>query len=180
MKKSLYVVLVAITAGLIFAAFYNTHTDNAEAKGPTNVEMAGDLWDKIQGENYRSTWKMWPGKTAFYKGTHPHGALLTTYVTDSAYSAIKDKKGAIPNGGILIKENYMPNKKLGAITVMQKIKGYNPEKGDWFWVKFAPDGTPMTMEKDGMKMTLAGKVPGCIGCHSGQAANDFIFTSPVK
>jgi hypothetical protein len=29
---------------------------------------------------------------------------------------------------------------LKAITVMYKIKDYNPADGDWFWVKYSPDG----------------------------------------
>ncbi len=146
----------------------------------SDVEIAAKVWSKLQSEDYRSTWKMWPGKEAFYKGQHPHGALLTTYVNDAAYDAIVNKKATLPAGSILVKENYMPDKKLGAITIMKKIDGFNPGAGDWFWAKLTGEGKPITVEKDGKTMTLAGKVPGCIGCHTAQAANDFLFTSPVN
>ncbi|MGH7901968.1 MAG: hypothetical protein ACRENZ_09545, partial [Thermodesulfobacteriota bacterium] len=43
-------------------------------------QIAKELWDLIHTENYPLNWKMWPGKEAFYKGTEPHGPLLTTYV----------------------------------------------------------------------------------------------------
>jgi len=25
-------------------------------------------------------------------------------------------------------------------TVMYKVEGYNPDAGDWFWVKYSPQG----------------------------------------
>ena len=143
-------------------------------------KMAGELWSKMQGENYRENWEMWPGKEAFYKGKEPHGVLLTTYVNDAAYEAIENKEGKMPSGAIIIKENYMPDKTLGAITVMHKIEGFNPAANDWFWVKFGPDGKVMTMEMGGMAMKLAGKVPGCIDCHGVQSSNDYVFTNSLK
>jgi len=152
------------------------HNRAAAGSGQT----AAALWEEMQSAHYRTNWHYWPGKGAMYKGTKPHGAFLTTYVNDVAYDAIVHKRGSLPYGSIVVKENYMPNKKLGAITVMKKVPGFNPSAGDWFWVKFAPDGKPMTMEKGGMKMTLAGKVPGCIACHGARSSNDYIYTSPLK
>lgn len=143
-------------------------------------KMTGELWNKIQGENYRENWAMWPGKVAYYKGKEPHGVLLTTYVNDVAYESIENKEGMMPYGSIIIKENYMPDKTLGAITVMHKIEGFNPDANDWFWVKFGQDGKVMTMEMGGMTMKLAGKVPGCITCHGVQRSNDYVFTSSLK
>ncbi|MEM4409703.1 MAG: cytochrome P460 family protein, partial [Candidatus Caldarchaeum sp.] len=113
-------------------------------------------------------------------GQEPHGALLTTYVSDGAYDAITQRKGVMPDGAIIIKENYMPGKNLATITVMKKIKGYNKEAGDWFWVKFLPDGRVETMESNGMKMVAAGKVGMCISCHSARAENDYLYTGTIK
>ena len=64
----------------------------------------------------------------------------------------------------------MPDKILGAVTVMYRVKGYDPEAGDWFWAKYKADGS---IEKEG-------KVAGCIGCHTASIGNDWIFTGPVK
>ncbi|PLX86781.1 MAG: hypothetical protein C0618_08565 [Desulfuromonas sp.] len=115
-------------------------------------------------------WQLWPGKTKLYKGTHPHGALLTTYVSSGAYKAIEGKAGGIPNGEFIVKENYTPEKKLAAVTVMYKQQGYSPDGGDWYWLKYAPDGT---IDKEG-------KVDGCIGCHRAVKNNDWLFIGPVK
>jgi len=143
-------------------------------------KMANELWDKIQSENYWANWKKWPDKEAFYKGSEPHGALLTTYVNDAALKTIIDKEGQMPPEAIIITENYMPDKTLDSITIMHKIEGFNPKVNDWFWVKFGPDGKIATAEKYGQTLNLAGKVATCIECHGGQSANDYIFTSPLE
>ncbi|MBI4294907.1 MAG: cytochrome P460 family protein [Chloroflexi bacterium] len=129
-----------------------------------------DLYNYITGTAQYTGWKMWPGKQALYPGTEPHGMLLTTYVTDGAFSAINGKKGSISNGSIIVKENYMPDKTLAAVTVMYKVKGYDPANNDWFWLKYAPDGT----------INVQGKAQGCIDCHGQARNNDFIWTSPLK
>lgn len=81
------------------------------------------LYNYINDTSRYTEWRMWPGKEALYPGTEPHGMLLTTYVTDGAFSAIEGKKGSIPDGSIIVKENYMPDETLAAVTVMYKIEG---------------------------------------------------------
>ena len=138
----------------------------AELPGATGK----DLWSYLTKVKYQKSFTLWPGKGKLYKGTEPHGALLTTYINKPALGAIQGKKGAMPAGAIVVKENYMPDKKLAAITVMYKVAGFNPEAGDWFWVKYKPDGT---IEKEG-------KVGGCIGCHGSRKGNDFLYTGELK
>jgi hypothetical protein len=128
------------------------------------------VYDYITKTNPYQQWDLWPGKEKFYKGQHPHGALLTTYVSGKAKAAITSKTGQFPYGSLIVKENYMPDKKLGAVTVMYRVKGYDPEAGDWFWAKYKADGS---IEKEG-------QVAGCIGCHTAAIQNDWVFTSPVK
>ena len=70
----------------------------------------------------------------------------------------------------LKKENYTADKKLAALTVMYKVKGYNPQAGDWFWAKYLPDG----------KIAAEGRVDACIQCHSMAKANDYIMIAPLK
>jgi len=133
------------------------------------MPQGGDVRQHIIGQEPYKNWKMWPGKKALHKGTEPHGALLTVYVNDIALKSINDKKG-MSNNSIVLKENYSPDKKLAAITVMYKVKGYNAEAGNWFWVKYDPD---FNIQKEG-------KVTGCIGCHGSASDNDYIFTGKVK
>lgn len=155
-----------------------------EGTEPVYELMAKELWERMQNEKYRENWKMWPGKSAFYEGTEPHGFWLTTYVNDLAHEAIKHKKGELQPGAIIIKENYRKDKNIDSITVMQKIKGFDPDAKDWFWIKYEPNGAVMVLEKEegGETKTikLAGKLSPCIKCHGAQTSNDYIMTTPLK
>ncbi|NCO52059.1 MAG: cytochrome P460 family protein [Deltaproteobacteria bacterium] len=128
------------------------------------------VYTYITKTNPYQQWALFPDKGKFYPGKHPHGALLTTYVNDVALAGINNKVGTLANGSIIVKENYMPDKKLGAITVMYRVKGFDAEGGDWFWAKYAADGA----------IAKQGKVAGCINCHAAVITNDWVFTGPVK
>ncbi len=134
--------------------------------------MAEDLWKTLGESRYATNWHYIPGKPpGFYKGTEPHGAVLRTFVNNIAYDAIQAKAGGYPDGAVIVKENYAPDgKKLGAITVMKKVKGYDPEHGDWFWAKYGPDG----------RVQASGKVASCIACHGRAKAQDYVFSTSIK
>ncbi len=126
------------------------------------------VWSKLRDERYQENWKMWPGKQAFYPGTQPHGALLTTYVNDLAYNALMGHDGSMPPGAIIVKENYKPDRSLTAITVMYKAPGYNPGNNDWFWLKRDAAGT----------LEAEGQVESCQSCH--RAGRDFVMTEAAS
>lgn len=128
------------------------------------------VYEFLTVTNPYESWDFYPGTGKFYEGKHPHGALLTTYVNKVALKGIEGKTGTLAVGAIIVKENYSPDKKLGAVTIMYRVDGYNPDAGDWFWAKYKADGS---IEKEG-------KVAGCIGCHTAAINNDWIFTGPVK
>ena len=127
------------------------------------------VFDYLKKNNYQQ-WPLFPGTTKLYEGQHPHGALLTTYVSKDTLKAINNREGKVPNGGFIVKENYSAEKKLMAVTVMYRVKGYNADAGDWFWGKYAPDGTVLK----------SGKVGGCIGCHTAAIKNDWVFAGDLK
>ena len=67
---------------------------------------------------------------------------------------------------------------LKAVTVMAKREdGYDAKNGNWFWVKYKPNGNLHTNAK---RMKLAGRVAkgmdkGCIACHQSASGNDLVF-----
>ncbi|QDT95129.1 cytochrome P460 family protein [Gimesia aquarii] len=127
------------------------------------------FWNYLISQKYEN-WAPVPGKSdGFSKGESPHGAFLKMYLNRTAAGNPKQ----LPNGSILVKENYGPDQKtLMAVTVMYRSNGYNPNGGDWYWAKYNPDGT--IARKGSVK--LAGKVQGCIACHGESAeGNDFAF-----
>ncbi len=171
MKKMIGVQMVlaaAVVALFAFSAAAMSHGDKGKDGLPAATGEA--VMNYITKDNPYQQWQMWPGREALYEGQHPHGAFLTTYVSPAAHQAIMGMEGAIPDGGMIVKENYSPEKELAAVTVMYRVKGYAPDQGDWFWLKYAPDGT----------IQAEGKVGGCIGCHSSVQANDWLFTGPVR
>lgn len=145
-------------------------------------QKASQLWQQIQGDRYRDNWSLFPGKGKLYKGTEPHGMLLTTYVNKTAGQSLTSGAKELPKGSILIKENYMPDKTLAAVTVMEKT---GESKDDWYWVKYNPDGTiaTMEMEKDGMKMNMpvaGGKETMCAMCHAASVSGVHNIMTPFK
>jgi len=162
-KTSLTVVLALALSGLGIAPVM------ADSSALPAAD-ANAVYEYITKTNPYQNWPLYPGTDKLYQGRHPHGAYLTTYVSANADASIKTKQGMLPNGAFVVKENYTPEKKLAAITVMYRVKGYNPDAGDWFWAKYKADGS---VEK-------SGKVGGCISCHSAVLPNDWLFTGPVK
>lgn len=128
---------------------------------------ADAVWAYLQEQEYDS-WPLWPGTSALYAGNEPHGMLLTTYVNSIAMSAIDaGMPGEMADGAIVVKENYMPDSTLAAVTVMYKRVGYNPDHQDWWWLKRNADGS----------VDAEGKGVGCEGCHQGAASTGYLFTS---
>lgn len=172
MKKSsaLFITVTAILAVTALGAAAEEMAKMAGKEPGCPLPVGKAVMEYITQKNPYQKWELWPGKGKMYQGQHPHGAYLTTYVSPLAFYAIEDKAGEIPDTAFIVKENYTPEKELAAVTVMYKTKGYNPEGGDWFWLKYTPDG----------KIANEGKVVGCIGCHAGAKDNGWLFTGPIK
>lgn len=170
MKKTLRSGLVALVFLLIAGGAYAIHeVIPSETFVPMPAADAEQLNDYIIKYSPYRSWKLWPGKGRLYEGVEPHGLLLTTFVNDIASRSIGNKEG-MKDGSIIVKENYTKDKEFMFLTVMYKFKGYNPEAGDWFWAKYARDGSVMA----------SGKVEGCIKCHGRRKDNDYIYTGTVK
>lgn len=153
-RKALRIYFVFFLLGAAVFAIAAGHMPKTEGE---------PFWTYISETSSYAEWDTWPGKPGLYPGTSPHGAFLKLFVNDVALKALNE--GAdMPDGAIIVKENYSKDKKLMAITPMYLKKGYNPEAGDWFWAKYGPDGEVMA----------AGKVEGCINCH--RTRSDWLFT----
>ena len=134
-------------------------------------ELTADgVWAHLTADNDYTSWPLWPGKAEQYTGGDPHGALLTTYVNDLALGAVEDGLGAVPVGGIVVKNNFNPEGVLMATTVMVKTADFNPDHNNWWFLKRNADGS----------VDAAGQGVGCQNCHIGAAANDYIFTSSLS
>jgi hypothetical protein len=158
--KTHLILAVALFAVLTFATGISVA---AEDLPPAD---GAKFWTYITETNPYLGWGYWPGHYGIYPGQSPHGAFLKVYANPIALKAAREGK-PMPNGAILVKENYGKDKTtLMAVTPMYKVKGYNPQAGDWFWAKYGPKGEVMA----------AGKPKGCVTCHSVKKSADWIFT----
>jgi mono/diheme cytochrome c family protein len=148
------------------AANYSRQQQTTPTDDATHAE---EIWQQLQEAGYQESWSTVPGKGKLYAGQPPHGALLTTYLNAPALSAAELTPGELPEGAILVKENYNADEELTAVTVMEKRPGYAPEYGDWFWARYAPDGM----------VQASGQVASCLACHGAVRSNDYIFTFVV-
>ena len=131
---------------------------------------AASVLDYLDEVDYQESWELWPGLGEKYPATEPHGMLLTTYLNPAAFDALNDKDESMPDGAIIVKENYTSEGVFDANTVMYKKAGYNPDHNDWYWLKVLADGT----------IAKEGKVEGCQVCHGTVKDNDYIQTGPLQ
>lgn len=146
---------------------------------PADVAFAERLWESLKDLRL-------VGSRAIiaqpYEGSAPHGTILMTLDTELEVDGREDT--------VIVKKNYggenisiesvatNPNLFLGAITVMfRREEGYDPQTQNWFWAKYAPDGSVQTNPAG---VPLAGRISrnpedGCIACHQFAPGDDFVF-----
>ncbi len=167
MKSAVIIIGMTVCLLMIPALTQAIHeTQPAETLVPLPGPNAEALYRYITVEDSYDNWQVWPGKTRKTKARAPLNRV-TTYVNENALYSIHLGKPMV-NGSIIVTENYDKAGKLTDIFVMYKIKGYNPDAGDWFWASYSPKGRPLS----------AGRVKKCIECHSNAKHNDYILTEP--
>ena len=139
---------------------------------PSRKKFEDKFWEYLTSNAYQN-WAPAPGQDGgFYQGRGPHGDFLKMYLNRTAAAAPDE----LPYGSIIVKENYAEDQKtMTAITVMYRSKDYNPEAGDWYWIKYNPDGSVATTPQAAGGQKIMGKAGRCIECHGGAADNDFSF-----
>jgi len=166
MKRLTMAVVVAVVVlgcGYVAHAIHETVTEGTKPAIPG--DDAGKLYFYItKPKPYYDKWKLCPGTGRFLASEEPHGAFVTIYLNDIAQGAIKNPEG-MADGSIIVSENYTADKKLDSLSVMYKIKGYNTERGDWFWVKYSGDSG---------YVQESGKVEACITCHGSRKDKDYL------
>lgn len=145
------------------------HTSASTVYGTdADVRFAEDLWDAIDDHG---EWKM---SSDPYPGRSPHGDFLRI-----ASTFVRLQGRSFP---VIVKDNFAgeeqdvreaPDEHLESVTVMlRRESGYSEEHGDWFFVKYSPEGSVA----DGPNgRPLAGRVRSCIECHDHAAGHDDLF-----
>jgi len=150
-------------------------TTQAQPRPQAPEEFRRSFWAFLTHPNtgYRR-WAAWPGTEQGKPSQAPHGAFVRIYANPAAQA----NRQALPHGTVLVKENYGDDRQtLAAITVMYRAQGFDPQNGDWYWIKYLPDGSVDAMDTPQGRMAVAGRVSMCIQCHSGANGNDFTFSN---
>lgn len=151
------------------------HNQTASAENRATAQprpFEEKFWEYLKSNAYEN-WSPIPGESGdFGEGKGPHGAYFKMYLNRTAAGATEK----LPYGSIIVKENYNADRKtLDAITVMYRSRGYNPTEGDWYWVKFNPDGSVARNASSSPPNKIMGRARSCIECHSSAKGNDSIF-----
>lgn len=172
MKSRIIPVLLLTLFALILAACSGASGDAADLPDTD----ADAVMTYVNDTSPYTEWGTWPSDqwndfSANLVSGAPHGTVVRIYVNDVALEAANSFEGELPEGSMIVKENYTGTDPsdpgtLDALTIMYKVDDFNPDAGDWFWVKAKPDGSQIDAE---------GAVDGCIGCHSQPDNQDFVL-----
>jgi len=139
--------------------------------GDADVTFAKKLWATLKAQKLVGPDRI---NVQPFKGNEPHGAIqqvLGTTITIDGRTAKAIVKANHGGKDISVGSVYShPNKNLGAYTVMfKREEGYDTKNQNWFWAKYTPTGE---LAKTPKKANIAGRFPGCIGCHTGAGGSD--------
>lgn len=178
-------------------ALLATLVTGAEAEEPPgqpfgsalDVSFAAKLWAALEtaGLAGPQARKLEP----FFGGARPHGMVLEL--------AYQNLTVGGHSGFLVVKKNYDGDgvsveavgadraRYLSSMTVMyERENGYDADNQNWFWVKYAADGSVV---KNPAGVALAGRVAkgktpsenrGCIYCHRSAGGGDYIFYPQVR
>jgi len=119
---------------------------------------AEELWQEDMADY--QTWAMMPGSTEKMETTGRHGELATVRVNSIAAAAIAADAEAIPEGGVVIKENFDADGTRTDIVAMRKLAA------GWYWAEY---------ETTGARRVAGPALSECLQCHS-MSGNDNLFT----
>jgi len=109
----------------------------------------------------------------FIESAHP--TVKDVFVNEVGADAALTRSFPFPEGSELVKASTGEDLSVFVVTAMRKVAGFDPDNGDWQYGMFerGEDGEFMGMWADvGSEMHTM-----CVTCHTGAAANDFVFLS---
>ncbi len=145
------------------------HSSNLNGGKLTEAAMEEQFWASLIQSQYHN-WAPLAGQTEdFYRTPKsPHGKKSKLFVNRIASS----KRTELPPGSVLISENYDQTGTLASVTVMNRIKGYAPRSGDWYWTEYQPDS-----QGNGQDRRTSGHLSSCIECHQAAGGGDYVYAN---
>ncbi len=169
---------LVLVAGWTAVAFSqgsgSSRVDAPRATRPqTPDEFHSAFWSHIvkPGAAY-NTWKALAREKTDDGVENPHSTVSQTYANKVAADDPKN----LPIGSVLVREDYDDKRKRLSISVMYRVKAYDKDHGNWYWIKYLENGA-VARGKD--NKPVAGKVASCSDCHAKATGKDFAFSNDV-
>lgn len=114
-----------------------------------------------------------------HPGRRPHGPLVRSAVNEVAGGG-RPIRGTLETGSVIALQNYTVEPHQHSIDVMAKLPGYREATNDWYFVRFAPDGSVMVSDAEAMRRARE-EERGCIHCHARTAdESDYLFQPRLR
>lgn len=137
----------------------------------TPDEFYRSFWSHIVKKDAAyNTWKSLAREKTEDGIENPHGDTSRTYANKIA----SDDPTALPNGSILVREDYDDKGKRKSISVMYRVKDYDKDHGNWYWFKYLENGS---VARGADNKAIAGKAMSCVDCHAKASGKDFVFSN---
>ena len=150
----------------------SSRSDPARATRPQTPEEFYDTFWRylVKKDAAYNTWKALDHEPPKEEVENPHGSVSRTYANEVA---AKDPEN-LPAGSILVREDYDDKRKRQSISVLYRVKDYDKEHANWYYLRFTETGA--VMKGQDIK-PLAGKVASCIACHAKADGKDYAFSN---
>ena len=105
-------------------------------------------------------------------GGDPHNGNKNVYVnkTREDIAPNGEQQFPYPDGSIVVKEAYRPNKDfVGLIAIMRKKAGVDPDHNDWEFIEYVRNAADAEF-----RVIAEGGI--CSGCHARAEDIDYVFT----
>lgn len=175
-----YLFCLTTTAGILLLAQSaampqgsgSSRSDPARATRPQTPEEFYEMFWRylVKKDAAYNTWKVLEHEPPQDDTDNPHGPVSRTYANEIA---IKDPTN-LPVGSILVREDHDDKRKRQSVSILYRVKGYDKERGNWYYLRFNENGT---VAKGEDKKALAGKVASCIECHAKSGGKDYVFSN---
>lgn len=176
-KMTIGLLLVVGMATTTFAqGSGSSRTTPSPSKPPTIDEFATSFWQFIN--NPKAPYRLWASSApAAVEGVEsPHGAKGKVYFNDLAAKNLK----LPPDGAIVIREDYEADgNKLRGFSIMYRETSATPNKTDWYWIGYQPNGTLAKTTVGEESKPIIGQAASCIACHGKAPGNDLMFSSEL-